>query len=95
MREFVCVTKCFYNNILYAEGSPYVANDDEKVPHHFEERGKVEAEKEAKVEEVNDGIVTLQKQLDTLGKPYDRRWGVSRLEAELTLAKTKRDIDAT
>ncbi|MFZ2937658.1 MAG: hypothetical protein WA066_03015 [Candidatus Omnitrophota bacterium] len=90
MREFVCVTKCFYNNVLYAEGSPYIATDDEKVPHHFEERGKVEAKKEAKVEEVNDGIVTLQKQLDALGKPYDRRWGIPRLEGALHEAKLEK-----
>lgn len=83
MQEFVCIRKCFYKDILYDEGDPYIAKDDEKVPHHFEPKVKVEEKHKLEQEEDQNTTTALREKLDAIGKPYDRRWGIRSLEKAL------------
>lgn len=89
MAKYVCVRKCFYNNRLFEEGEIFVTKD--KVPRHFNlvEADKEEAKSETADEtpSAEDGLEKLRMELEGYKKPFDRRWGITRLQHEIQLAK--------
>jgi len=56
-------------------------------PHHFKELTKAVKEKKESIEEVKDEKQEIQEELDRLGKPFDKRWGLARLKHALHLAQ--------
>lgn len=83
--KFTCVRKSYANGHLYTPGDEYVG---EKPPSkHFKPAREVE-EKQKKAKEENEKkIEELQMKLDKFKKPYDKRWGVERLEQEVIKAE--------
>ncbi|KKM44232.1 hypothetical protein LCGC14_1561760 [marine sediment metagenome] len=86
--QYVCVAKCYFGGKLYMLGDILHWSDEtSKPPNHFEPVEKVIQEKKEKVEETKSKIDTLRDELGKLGKPFDKRWGESKLKHQLVLAK--------
>ena len=93
--KFVCIKKCFHNNVLYDEGQ--VVNAKELNSPHFKPYEEEQVVVHQIVEEKNNideeeveemlTIEEMQEELERNGKAFDRRWGRERLEAELRLVK--------
>ena len=88
MPSYICVTKCYYQNRLWEEGEEMPWGDEtSSPPRHFALKDGVEAEKASTLEMKEKEIEELRKVLDEKGLTYDLRWGKSKLEALLSLAK--------
>ena len=88
--QYVCAKKCFYTNRLFAEGEKIDFKEGAYVPRHFslieEQDVKTSIKPEVLIEEEKT-IETLRTTLDGMGKAYDRRWGIAKLEHEIQQAK--------
>ena len=90
--RYVCTRKCYFQDRLFEEGTQIDFKEDVKVPTHFQQVDEQAVVKQAEVkkeEEVEEekSVERLRAELYKLGKAYDRRWGRTKLEMEITQAK--------
>lgn len=83
--RFVCIRTCILNNQLCKKG--IIVEAPEKPNKHFEPLKKAKAEESVKEDEQANKLKELRAELDALKKPYDKRWGIKKLEHELLKAK--------
>ena len=89
--QYICTKKCYFQDRLFSEGERVDIGEDVKVPKHFKSVGANVVVEKPKTQEVIDEEHTvdrLRAELEKLGKTYDRRWGITKLESELQLAKS-------
>lgn len=85
MKNYICVRKCFYDNVLYQEGQTATFGHNEKIPRHFKLAQKQpEQVIETDVEKLEkQKIDELRKILESNKRTYDRRWGSEKLQIEV------------
>ena len=89
--QYICAKKCYFQDRLFSEGERVDFGEDVKVPKHFKSVGGnvvVEKPKTQEVVDEENTINRLRAELEKVGKAYDRRWGITKLETELQLAKS-------
>ena len=90
MQEFTCIRKCFWESLI-EEGDIIKVEKDSDIPFSvrpfFDCKNKVDSSKEEIKENEVDKIDVLREEFESLGIPYDRRWGKTKLENSLQLAK--------
>lgn len=87
--KYRCIRKCYFQSRLFEEGSILTWTGEGKPPRHFVPLEDVVPEPK---EEPEPDIKTLWAECDELKIPYDRRWGVKKLENEMLLAKRNREM---
>jgi hypothetical protein len=103
MTKYICTRKCFFQERLYEEGEILNWAGDKEPPHHFKRvNGDISIAKVKKEETVEEAIEdaiedadkdvseSLRTELDAIGSAYDRRWGKTKLEHALILARKER-----
>ena len=90
MQEFICVKKCFWNTLI-EEGEVIKLDDKAIIPASirpfFDVKEKIEIIKIKAEEDEVDRLEKVRAELDVMNKPYDRRWGIAKLESILQIAK--------
>lgn len=88
MQPVVCNRKCFKGGRLYLEGERASFADGEIVSKHFTPiSSQVVEVKPPIIDENSEPISRLRSELDTMGKAWDGRWGVDKLEMEIQKAR--------
>lgn len=88
--EVVCTKTCFWLSLI-TEGQVIPVENEDEIPPSV--RPFFVSKEEAKISEVKvieekaDEIEKIQMELEAMGKPVDRRWGLAKLQEVLTLAK--------
>lgn len=100
--KYLCIRKCFFQIRLWEEGDILNWNEKTKPPRHFQPMEEKPVVVEVEIEEsqiktdediAKTEIESLRTELDAIGKPYDRRWAVARLEEALIIGKKERGIE--
>lgn len=89
--QYICTKKCYHQDQLFIEGQPKDFPEGSIIPRHFKPSEANVVVEKPKTQEIVDEEFTvnrLRAELEKLGKAYDRRWGITKLETELQLAKS-------
>lgn len=90
MTKYVCIKKCFHNNRLYLEGESVGFSDEVAIPRHFKplDQKEVATPQVLVKEDIEEPEKErLRSKLESMGKSYDRRWGIDKLEIEIQKAE--------
>ena len=85
--EVFCNRKCFVGGRIYQEGERVSFPETIKISRHFTPATVQIPEIKLPIDETSGSIDKLRLELDGLGKAYDRRWGIDKLELEIQKAK--------
>lgn len=87
--KYICSRKCFHNGRLYLEGEPVDFGEGVKVPKHFKplDPKEVKPQEPVKEDAEEPEKERLRGKLESMGKSYDRRWGIDKLEIEIQKAE--------